>query len=145
MMQKITEKNLIEQLRLAFPDLEDSLQRRLDASKREGLASNYEVVGFVFKPKLQEELSKGKQTEFLRRAALFIEQVCHSGDLEAINVVWIKVFEWLLSRPKDLDLLWPLLGAATKENIKDAAQRWSDAGRYFGQSNNLPTDNLPKK
>ncbi|MCU1269893.1 MAG: hypothetical protein JWN74_1187 [Acidobacteriaceae bacterium] len=147
MTEKITEKNLIEQLRLAFPELEDSLQARLDAHKAEGITpSNYEIVGFVFKPKLKkEELSRGELTEFLRRGALFIERVCHSGDPEAINVVWIKLFEWLLTRPKELELIWPALGPATKENIKDAAQRWSDAGRYFGNTKNLPTSNLPKE
>ncbi len=145
MTEKITEKNLIEQLRLTFPELEDSIQARLDMHKGKDIPGNYEIVGFLFKPKLKEELSKGELTEFLRRAALFIERVCHSGDPEAINVIWVKLFEWLLHLPKELDLLWPVLGPATKENIKDAAQRWSDAGRYFGNTKNLPTGNLPKE
>jgi hypothetical protein len=94
---------------------------------------------------LEDELSKGELTEFLRRAADFIERVCDSGDSEAINVVWIKVFEWLIFRPRELDLLWPALGATTKENIKDAARRWSVAGRDFGKTKNLPTSNLPEQ
>jgi len=145
MTEKINEKNLIEQLRLAFPEIEVSYQSRLGAYDGKRLPSNYEVVGFVFKPKLEDELSKGELTEFLRRASVFIERVCDSGDAEAINVVWIKVFEWLIFRPKELDLLWPTLGAMTKENIKDAARRWSVAGRYFGKTKNLPTSNLPEQ
>jgi hypothetical protein len=145
MTEAINKENLVEQLRLAFPELEDGFQERLAAYGGGGPPSSYEVVGMVLKPRLREELSKGEVTEFLRRAALFFERVCSSRDTEAINIIWIKVFEWLLSQPNELALLWPALGSATKENIKDAAQRWSNAGRYFGKTQDLPTSNLPEE
>lgn len=135
MTEEINEKNLVEQLRANFPELENSFKERAATYEGEKYPSNYEVVGFIFKPELKKELSKGELTGFLRRAASFIERVCKSGDTEAINVIWIKIFEWLLFRPKDLDLLWPEFGDATKECIKDAAQRWLDAGRHFGRTN----------
>ncbi len=143
--QPINDKNLTEQLRAAFPELEVSYQARVDAYRGEGLPSAYEVVGFVFKPRLKEEVAKGEITEFLRRSALFIERVFSSGDSEAINVVWITILEWLIFEPKPLHLLWPVLGSKSKAGIEDAARRWSDAGRNFGHAQGLPVDNLPKR
>ena len=145
MTEEINDKNLIEQLRLTFPELEGQFQQRLSMHEGESYPSNYEGVGFVFQPKLNEELSKGEISEFVRRAAFFMERVCKSEDPEAINVIWIKILEWLLTRRKELELLWPVLGEATKRNIKDAAQRWSEAAGYFGKTANLPEDNLPKE
>ena len=57
-----------------------------------------------------------------------MERVCVSGDSEAINVIWIETFEWLIHRPKELKLLWPVLGPATKSAIEDAAERWGKIG-----------------
>src|SRR5437879_2354366 len=99
--EEINEKNLIEQLRLTLPELEPSFQERLATYKGEGYPSNYEVVGMCFKPKFKEELSKGEISEFLQRAAFFIERVCKSGNPEAVNVIWVKIFEWLLPRPTE--------------------------------------------
>ena len=144
-MESITKDNLVQHLRDALPELEDRYQKRVEFWKGERIPSNYEVFGSVLKPRLNEDLEKGQLTEFLRRAALFIESVCNSGDPEAINVTWIEIFEWLIYKPKELDLLWLALGTATRKNIKDAAQRCSDAGRYFGNTKNLPTSNLPKE
>lgn len=146
MKQKITKENLIECIRQTFPELEDRYQARVDFWKKSNsLPSEYDVVRSVFLPKFREELASGGITEFLQRSALFIDRVCTSGDIEALNVVWTELFEWLIFRPKDIDVLWPVLGAATKEKIKDAARRWSAAGRYFGNTKNLPTSNLPKE
>ena len=142
---RINEKNLIEKLREAFPELEHRYRERVDDYKGERVPSNYTVVGFVLQPQLEEEVAKGERSDFLRRAALFIERVCSSGDPEAINVIWIKIFEWLIFRPKELRVMWPILGPATKENIKDAASRWSKAGRHFGHIQGMPDENLPKE
>jgi len=72
-----------------------------------------------------------------------MERVCASGDAEAINVVWIKVFEWLIFRCKELGLVWPVLGPLTKATIRDAARRWSKAQRCFGHIEDLAENNLP--
>ena len=143
MEEQINEQNLIEQLRAAFPELEGSYEERVIFWGREQSPSNYDVLGFVFRPKLIQEIEKGEVTDFLRRSATFMERVCTSGDAEAINVVWIKVFEWLIFRRKELNLLWPVLGPVTKATIRDAARRWSEAGRYFGHTEALPENNLP--
>jgi hypothetical protein len=89
-------------------------------------------------------VQKGKITDFLRRFAIFVEQLCADGDLEALNVIWVRIFEWLIFHPKELALMWPIFGPLTKLNIKDAAHRWSSASRYYGKVSNLPEDNLPE-
>lgn len=143
MEERINEQNLIEQLRAAFPELEGRYEERAVFWGPEQSPSNYDVLGSVFKPKFIQEIEKGEITDFLRRSATFMERVCASGDDEAINVVWIKVFEWLIFRRKELKLVWPEFGPLTKANIRDAARRWSKAGRYFGHTENLPESNLP--
>lgn len=127
----VTEHNLIEQFRLAFPELEAQYEARVQGWHGEGTPSNYEFVGFVFKPQFKRELQSRMVTGFLRRSAEFIERVCETGDPEAINVIWIKIFEWLLPRRNELKLLWPELGHKTKEKIKEAALRWGYSLAYL--------------
>src|SRR5262249_60350450 len=110
----------------------------------EGERSNYIVIGSVLQPPFKEQLERGEITEFLRRCAAFMEKICNDGDIEAINVIWVRIFEWLLFRPKELQLIWPILGPATRGNLKDAASRWSKAGRYFGKTLGLPCENIPR-
>jgi hypothetical protein len=145
MTEQINYANLTEQLRAAFPELEACYQERVDEYGGEGLPGTHEVVAFVFKPRLKEEVERGEITEFVRRSALFLERVFSSNDSKAINVVWVSILEWLIFRPKQLDLLWPVLGPKTKATIKDAARRWSNAARNFGHTQGLPEDNLPKE
>ena|ERR1035441_4195072 len=130
----INEHNLIEQLRATFPEMEQRYQKELQslAGEPPGI---YNIVGFVFKPYLVEELAKGEMNDFLHRAADFMERVCTSGDIEAINVIWLKLFKLLLAQPQSLKLLWPFLGPATKANLEDAARRWSLIG-------NLPVSGM---
>lgn len=130
MTVQVSERNLIEQLRAAFPDLEEAYQERVRRAPGE-LPSNYEVVGFVLKPKLKQELAAGTITDFVRRSAAFFERVCTSGDIEALNVIWVKIFEWLINEPQMLKLAWPALGKHTRATIKDAGRRW-------GAESNLP-------
>jgi hypothetical protein len=119
----ISEQNLVKQLRAAFPEIED---RYTEESKSWGkeFPGNYIVFAFVFKPLLKAELAKNENEEFLHRFCTFMERVCVSGDSEAINVIWLKIFKLLLPDPAIIKRLWPLLGAATKANIEDAAARW---------------------
>lgn len=144
MTTRIDAVNLIGQMLVSFPELEGTYQSQLGEYKGQRL-SNYEVVAHVFRPALKDELSKGELNEFLRRAARFIEDVCESGDSEAINVIWVKIFEWLIFKPKELHLFWPALGEVTRYNIKDAARRWAAAGQHLGNTKNLPTENLPEQ
>jgi hypothetical protein len=120
----ITGQNLIVELMKSFPELEATYKQEVAASGEQQL-SNYEVVGFIFKPRFKSELETGTITEFLRRSARFIESVCKSADAEAVNVIWIKLFEWLLVHPLELRLLWAELGPATKATVRDAATRWN--------------------
>jgi hypothetical protein len=124
MTSRIDRRNLIEAFREGFPELESKYQEELEFWSGERAPSNYDFVGFIFKPQLKRELESGVITDFLSRSAEFIERVCDTNDQEAVNVIWIKVFEWLLPRPGELRLLWPVLGEKTKANIKDAACRW---------------------
>jgi len=138
----INAQNLVEHLRVLFPELEGSYQKVM--SEWEGERSNYIIIGNVLQPHFVNEVSKGKISEFLGRCAAFVERVCKDGDTEAINVIWVRIFEWLIFRPQELKLLWPILGPETKANIRDAAHRWSEAARYQGRTKNLPEDNLPE-
>lgn len=120
----VNEHNLVEELMRTFPELEDEYREEVMGCE-EQQPSNYSVVGFVFKPRFKAELETGTITDFLKRASQFIERVCESGDPEAVNVIWIKLFEWLLVHPPELRLLWPTLGPSTKAAIRDAATRWN--------------------
>jgi hypothetical protein len=142
--QRIDNTNFIDELRRAFPELEPRYQEIVKqwAPDEPGV---YSLLGLILVPPLERELEKGEVNEFLRRCAAFIERVCSSGDPEAINVIWVRIFERLIYHPKQLDLLWPSLGTSTRENIRDAAQRWSKAAQQFGHTQNLPVDNLPKE
>lgn len=120
---QITEQNLVEQLLLAFPEVEDRYQQEMDSWEGKS-PGNYNVFSFVFKPFLKTELAKQENEEFLRRFCSFMERVCTSGDSEAINVIWLKIFKLLLADPAIVKRLWPLFGVSTKSNIEDAASRW---------------------
>ena len=115
--------DLIGELRTTFPEIENRYQEELRSWEGE-TPGDYNVVGFVFKPFLRTELEKGTVSDFLRRLTGFLEEVCTSGDIEAINVIWLKLFKLLLAQPADLNRLWPLLGPATRLNLEDAASRW---------------------
>jgi hypothetical protein len=133
--EPINRHNLVERLRVAFPEIEDRLKEQQSRAS-DGKPGNYIVFGIVFDPFFKKELAQEKITDFLRRLATFIEEVCNSADSEAINVVWIEIFEWLIHEPKYLRLLWPILGPATKASIEDAARRW-------GKAANLPLSGIP--
>ena len=136
MIEPIYERNLVDELRRTFPELESRYEEEVGFWNGERTPSNYDVVGFVFKPRFRQEIETRTITDFLKRSAEFIERVCETGDPEAINVVWIKIFEWLLPRPDALKLLWPVLGEQTKASIRDAASRW-------GYSLDYPELDLP--
>lgn len=136
--------NLIAQIRALFPELEDSYQRELEKWQGcEGFPTNYLVVGDVLQPYFIREIERGEITNFLQRCAAFLESVCLTGDIQAINVIWVRLFEWLIFRPKELELVWSSLGPTTKANIRGAARRWSEAKRYYGQTEGLPETNIP--
>jgi hypothetical protein len=120
---QITAQNLVDELRLAFPEIEDRYQNERNSWGNEP-PGNYNIFGFVFKPLLREELAKCESEEFMRRLCSFMERVCASSDVEAINVIWLKIFKLLLHAPETVKLLWPLLGPNTRLNIEDAAARW---------------------
>lgn len=141
---KIDSQNLIAQIRRWFPELEGSYQQEAEKWKGdEGFPSNYLVVGDVLQPHFMREIEQREITDFLRRCATFFESVCLTGDVEAINVIWVRIFEWLIFHPRELETIWPLLGSATRANIREAARRWSEAGRYHGKTANLPEANIP--
>lgn len=86
--------------------------------------NSYEIVGALLRPRFKRELATGLVTDFVRRSAVFFEKVCASGDVEALNVIWVKIFEWLIGEPEKLKIVWPLLGKQTRAAIEDAAKRW---------------------
>ncbi len=144
MEPQITKENLIELLRRALPEVEPGYQNLITGWTLERPPGAYTILGSILMPKLQEELAKGKVNDFLRRCSKFFEDVCRSGDDEAANVVWIRVFERLVFAPGELNLLWPILGPETRKVIRDAAHRWSDARRMMGRRDHLPEDNIPE-
>jgi len=141
--QPVNNKNLLVHLLSAFPELQESYQVEFQEWSRDEPPGNYIIVGTVFTPRFEQDIATGRLTDFLRRSAEFFERVCTSGDDEAVNVIWIRVFERLIFQPTGLKLLWPILGTETKKRIRDAAQRWSEAARYFGHTEGLASENLP--
>ena len=139
----IDETNLIDALRQALPELEQAYQDTIANWYSHIPPGNYTLIAETLAPRLLEELQKGEVSDFLMRCALFLERVCACGSEEAINVIWIRVFEKLIYRKRDLELLWPILGPETKRTIRDAANRWSVAARMFGHENDLPEGNIP--
>jgi hypothetical protein len=127
---EITERNLVDELRLTLPEIEDRYQKEIK-SWGDKFPGNYNIFAFVLKPLLRVEFEKSESDDFFRRLCLFIERVCGSEDREAINVIWLKIFKLILPNPKVINLLWPHMGVATKRNIEDAAFRW-------GFTRNLP-------
>src|SRR4051812_13178390 len=94
---KVDRHNLIAEIRALFPELEESYQREVDKWKGEdGFPTNYIVVGNVLQPLFIREIERGEMTNFLRRCAAFMESVCIGGDVEAVNVIWVRIFEWLI-------------------------------------------------
>jgi hypothetical protein len=133
-LEKITKSNLIDQFRRAFPELEPGYEEQRLNCPENYQPSNYDVMGCVLQPRLKVALEKSTESEFLVRCAGFLERVCTSGDIEALNVIWIELFEWLIMRPDELKVLWPFLGGSTKAAIKDAAVRWGKTRNLPGQS-----------
>jgi hypothetical protein len=121
---RIDYANLEREFVLAFPDLSEKYQEERQIFGREKELGNYGVFAFVLKPRLKEEFARGVRTEFLERVATFVEKVCTSGDPEAINVLWLEVFRLLFDEPDSLNLLWPMLGDCSKEQIGKAAKKW---------------------
>jgi hypothetical protein len=119
---KITALNLAGKLLAAFPELE---RRYVEEVKSYyGLPGNYWVFAVILKPVLTEQIANKDASDFLSRIAQFVEQVCNSGDDEAVNVLWIEIFEWLVhSQAGELKFLWPILGPSTKAVIKEVAIR----------------------
>jgi len=128
MMERIDHNNLVSELMRTLPELEGRYREEVLEHGADGPPSNYSVIGFVFKPQFKADLEAGNITDFLHRSTQFIERICQSGDPEAINVIWIKIFEWLLAHPGWLRTLWPVLGPATRANIRDASIRWDCLG-----------------
>jgi hypothetical protein len=121
--EKITEHNLVDELRMVFPEIEASYQAELESWGGK-FPGNYNVLAFVFKPFLKVELAKAASGDYLPRLCEFMECVCASGDREAINAVWLKLFKLFLPDSAVVKHLWPLLGPQTKSNLADAALRW---------------------
>jgi hypothetical protein len=135
-MTEINQTNIIEFLCASLPELEQPYKeymKRPDVVQPPGM---YGFFWFVLEPLLEREVGQKKITDFLRRFAEFMEQVCILGDIESINLIWVEVFERLIHRPEELRLLWPVLGSETKAKIEDAAARW-------GKIANLPISGVP--
>jgi hypothetical protein len=107
---------------------------------------NYNAIGFVFMPRLEQVLASHTPTDFLRRAGAFIERACDSGDIEAVNVMYVEIFESLLPYREKLRLLWPHLGEKANAAIRDSASRWDavpDRDRTPHMRGKQWSDNLP--
>jgi len=118
----ITSANLVGKLLSALPELEKQYTEEL--KEYYGLPGNYWVFATILKPVLKKQIATGEITDFIRRCSTFIEQVCSGNDREAINVLWIEIFEWLVhSRAGELKFLWSILGPSTRVTIKEVATR----------------------
>lgn len=85
MTDRVDQQNVIIELMKSFPELEAGYKREVAAWGEEKQPNNYDIVGFVFKPRFKAELETGTVTDFLRRSARFIESVCKSGRAGQVN------------------------------------------------------------
>jgi hypothetical protein len=120
MDHSITEDNLIREIRSRFPEIEQEYQKACSPGYEPG---RYQVTSMLRK-QLDKHLSSGQLTQLEDRAAEFIEQVCLSGSEEALNTIWIRLFERWIHDPAKLRVIWPILSPKTREKIRDAARRW---------------------
>ena len=129
---EITAENLIGKTLIALPELEACYSKELQDEF--GYVHNYSFAFTCLKPAIENAIRSEGMTDFLQRSCAFIERVCKSSDLEATNVLWIEMFEWLVHSPAgELKFLWPSLGPATKATIVEVAQRRREDG-------NLPAE-----
>lgn len=123
-MLRIDRENLEQQIWVAFPELEATYRKALQDYGNAKKLGNYMAFGLVLKPRLIQELRKCERTDFLERVGAFLDAVCVSGDAEAVNVVWLEIFQWVLADRLQLKCLWPVLGKSAKKQLRDAAARW---------------------
>ncbi len=116
----ISEANLVPQLLLMFPELEERCRQEF-AIRAADSTANCDIVRFVFVAAMDSELKKGQITQFLERCAEFIERVCSQGDRQSNYVICHEVLTPLLRHEKRLDLLWRSLGPATQRCLEAAA------------------------
>ena len=116
---KIDEHNLISQLRAVFPEIEERYRKELQDWKDEP-PGNYNILGFVFKPYLKEELAKGELTDFLERLAK-LSKGSAQGDIEAINVIWLKSSSCSWLSQKSLNFSGLCSAQQPNRYIQDAA------------------------
>ncbi len=118
----ITSANLVGKLLLALPEFEKQYMEEL--KEYYGLPGHYWVFAVILKPALIKQIAKGETTDFVRRCSTLIEQVCSGKDREAMNVLWIEIFEWLVpSQAGELKFLWPTLGPSARAEITEVATR----------------------
>ncbi len=144
MQQELTEHNLVQQMILAFPELEPEYAElvRGDAPDTPHNYSGAAILGRYFR----READRGQVSALLQRCAEFFERASASSDDEAVNIIWIEIFEPLIFNPTHLRLMWPILGPKSKEHIRDAAQRWSKAVLFFHpDETDLPINHIPDK
>jgi hypothetical protein len=120
MDHRITEENLVQEIRTRFPEIEQEYQRQ---SSHGDDPSRYQVASML-RDELNKHLGNGEVTELEHRAATFVEEVCLFGSGEALNTIWIRIFERWIHDPQKLRVIWPVLRVKTRETIKDAATRW---------------------
>jgi|SRR5580704_10573828 hypothetical protein len=118
----ITALTFVGKLLAALPELEKPFLEEVKSSY--GLPGNYCVAFAILRPAIMEQIATEEVTDFGLRFSSFIEEVCNSGDTEAINVLWIELFEWLVhSQTGELKFLWPILGPSTRAVIQEVARR----------------------
>ena len=127
---RITAANLTGKLLLALPALEPQYLAQIKSYY--GNPGNYSVFFHIVRPMVEALITRRQKNDDLLQLSVFIEEVCKCEDPEAVNVLWMEIFEWLVhSQREGLKYWWPSLGPSSRAIIRSVARRRRE------------TDNLP--
>jgi hypothetical protein len=85
---------------------------------------SYTIFMEIFRPHLAEAINDA-DTALLMRYGTFFEDVFESQDTEAENVIWLKIFKWLLADHSRVSAFQGYMGKNTKTALKNAARKWN--------------------
>ncbi|MBI3662047.1 MAG: hypothetical protein HY234_03230 [Acidobacteria bacterium] len=103
-------------------------------AKVEGRPGQYDVIGYVLKPFLNELLDSGKDVSLIRRVCDFFEAMAHSPNIQVVNLLQVEILENLVGEPGRLHTAWKYMGEETRKIARETA-------RIFRCEANLPAEN----
>jgi hypothetical protein len=124
----ITEKNAVQEMLKAVPELKQAYKEELELWDGEdpGL---HNIFGNVFNPYLVNLLKSGRNREKLERIFSFLEDMAHSSDPEVINVLYVTILERLGGDDGTPVIAQHFMGPKTKIMSQEIEEYWEEIAR----------------